>query len=423
LLLSLAPTMAAQAGEMSSAAIAARLEAAIRAHEADYEARGRWPYVEDGPVFGVGDISVRTNLLRSRLAATGDLEPAPVERVYDVLAEATFDVATREGLLAFQRRHGLVETGEVDRTTLYHLDVPNPDRIAQLRRNLGRIRALRDVPEGRRIVVNIPAFRAWLIEDERLVASHKVVVGSCFRQTPFLSSAVESVQLNPTWSVPQHIAVTDKLPIIRSDPSFLARNGFRLYESWGDGSSEVDPKAVDWRKVRGRFPYRLVQSPGRGNALGRVKLNFANSHAIYMHDTSAPELFAFTQRAFSSGCVRVEDPVAVAAFVLDDPDRDVATLTAAVERRSRETLRVSRPVPIDIVYWTAWVDPDETVQFRRDVYGRDPLPDDAPPTTPADCRVPESEPARQPVAPKARAVGTAAEGEAGADLSKHYGGP
>ncbi|MFT4570896.1 MAG: murein L,D-transpeptidase YcbB/YkuD [Hyphomicrobiaceae bacterium] len=381
----LALALPAAAADFSAQSLETRARAAIAEAERDVNENGRWPYIADGGELAVGAVDDRVASLRARLRATGELEGAPG----DTEAERIFDAGTEAALLRFQQRHGLVESSKLDRTTLYHLDVPNSERIAQLRRNLTRLRSLRAVSDGRRVIVNIADFRVYLVEDDRFVTAKRVVAGTCFRQTPLISGEIDHVKLNPSWSVPSSIARNDKLPQLRADPGYAARNGFRVIRGWGPDAVEVDARSVDWRSIpRGQFPYRLEQRPGANNALGRIKISFKNSEDIYLHDTSAPELFPFAMRAFSSGCVRVQDPVELAAFVLNEPARDAPALSRAIAARHGNTYHARPMVPLDIVYWTAWVDADGKPQFRRDPYGRDPLPDDAPPTIPADCRVP-----------------------------------
>jgi murein L,D-transpeptidase YcbB/YkuD len=179
--------------------------------------------------------------------------------------------------------------------------------------------------------------------------------------------------LSPYWHVPQNIAVQDKLPLIRKDPNYLARQRIKVFEGWGAEAKEINPKTIDWSKINAKnFRFRLRQDPGPWNALGRVKFMFPNRFNVYFHDTPARELFGKTTRAFSSGCIRLEKPVELAAYVLrDDPNWPAENISSAIARWTERTIQLPTPIPVHLLYWTAWVDEDGSIQFRGDIYGRD----------------------------------------------------
>jgi murein L,D-transpeptidase YcbB/YkuD len=182
--------------------------------------------------------------------------------------------------------------------------------------------------------------------------------------------------VNPSWSVPRTIAIEDLLPKIRKDPRFLANNGFSLRT--GNGGS-VDAESVNWSAIRAdSFPYALRQKPGPSNALGQVKFMFPNSFDVYLHDTPARGLFSQPVRAYSSGCIRLEKPLELAARLLAaNGNWSDERLRAAVARGETRSVILSRPVPVHLTYLTSWRDPDGTVQFRPDIYGRDRQMDEA----------------------------------------------
>ncbi|MEQ8232474.1 MAG: L,D-transpeptidase family protein, partial [Gammaproteobacteria bacterium] len=159
-------------------------------------------------------------------------------------------------------------------------------------------------------------------------------------------------------------------PRLRTDPGYLVEKRLRVIDPNG---GPVDPATIDWRAVRAAsFPYLLRQEPGPDNALGRIKFMFPNRHAVYLHDTPQRQLFARAERVFSSGCIRVENPLALATLLLaDDPAWDRAALEAAIARGRTERVRLARPVPILLLYLTAFADPHGALHFRDDVYGRD----------------------------------------------------
>jgi murein L,D-transpeptidase YcbB/YkuD len=175
------------------------------------------------------------------------------------------------------------------------------------------------------------------------------------------------VELNPTWTVPPTILREDVLPKVRNDPGYLRRENITVLDRDG---RRVDPSSVNW-STAGRA-YTLRQEPGPANALGRIKLMFPNPHAVYLHDTPATELFERPERTFSSGCIRVEDPLALAELVLDSPAWSRARLEAKIANGTTQRINLPRPVPVLLVYLTAVADSDGTTRFYRDVYDRDP---------------------------------------------------
>jgi murein L,D-transpeptidase YcbB/YkuD len=176
--------------------------------------------------------------------------------------------------------------------------------------------------------------------------------------------------LNPTWTVPPGILKNDILPAVRKNPAYLASKNLRVIDYQG---REVDPATVDWsRTTVNSFPYILRQDPSPGNSLGLIKFMFPNEHDVYLHDTPSKELFARDERAFSSGCIRVERPFELAELLLADPeDWSREKIKAAVDSKETRTVRLKTPVPVLIYYWTAQGMPDGGIQYQKDIYGRD----------------------------------------------------
>jgi len=326
-------------------------------------AAGGWPVLPEGPVLRPGDRAWRVPLLRQRLQVEGDLpaEPPPDE-------PELFDPALAAAVMRFQERHSLGRDGVVGAMTLAALNVPVQARIDQLRLSLERVRWLTgDVP-GTYVVVNVAGFRAGYVRDHRLVWNSRVVVGRTARQTPIFRGRMTYIEINPTWTIPPTILREDVLPRLRRDPGYLAREHISVLDGRG---RRVDPASVDWTAVGRNVPYTLRQEPGPDNALGRIKLMFPNPHMVYLHDTPARALFDRPERSFSSGCIRVEDPLALAVLVLDDPRWDRPALEAAIATGETRQVPLRIPVPVLIVYLTSIADPSGTVHFFRDVYGRD----------------------------------------------------
>ena len=221
----------------------------------------------------------------------------------------------------------------------------------------------------RRILVNIAAYELQVVEDEEVVLSMRVVVGRRYKRTPIFSDTVRYIVLNPYWHVPRSIAVEDLLPKIQHDPSYLERFGMQLVDTVGRDPQAIDPDSVDWSGVTAdNFHYRINQEPGRLNALGRIKFVFPNRYDIYLHDTPSHELFEPAQRDFSHGCIRVEKPLDLAAYLMKKGRHwNREAIEGALDEGTERTIYLPRPIPIHLLYWTAWADEDGTIQFRPDI--------------------------------------------------------
>lgn len=312
------------------------------AHYQRIAAAGGWPSIPTGPALREGVRDTRVPLLRARLAAEDPTVPAS--------GDAVLDSSITEGVRRAQRRFGMEPTGIADRATLNQLNVPVQERIGQITANMERWRWMPQVMPADRIQVNIAAAVLTVIRDDRVTMSMKAVTGRPTDKTPMLTSLVHSVVLNPPWNVPQSIASRDLYP---KGAAYLARNGFTNI-STGDGG------------------YRLQQRPGPGNALGRVKLDFDNPFAVYLHDTPTRATFESYARQASAGCVRLEHALDLTRALLEGdpvwtPEAIDQTLAAG------QTVRVplSRPASVFLLYWTAYLGPDGQMNFRADPYGWD----------------------------------------------------
>ena len=327
-------------------------------------ASGGWPVLPDGPVLKRGDRAPAVAVLRERLRLEGDLRPGGSGQ-----DTTSFDGVLEQAVQRFQRRHGLEADGAVAAATRAELNVSAEARAEQLRLNLERWRWLPQELGRRRIIVNIAAYELEVIEDEEVVLAMRVVVGKRYRRTPVFSDTVRYIVLNPYWHVPRNIAVQDLLPKIQRDPTYLERYQMQVFE----GSAPVDPATVDWSTVTpDNFKYRLNQEPGRLNALGRIKFAFPNSHDVYLHDTPARELFDEPQRDFSSGCIRLERPIELAVYLLKKNGHwDREAIETVLHEGTERAVYLPRPMPIHLLYWTAWADEEGTIQFRFDIHGLD----------------------------------------------------
>lgn len=345
------------------------LRAELARHRA-VAARGGLPELPEGVLLDAATAQPpQIVLLRRVLAALGDL-PSDQARI------SRWDEPLVEAVRVFQARHGIEPSGAIDEATLAALRVPVEDRIAAIEANLERLRWLPEDLGARHLVVNIADFRLEAIENGRAVVAMRAVVGRPYRRTPVFSDAVRYAVFNPRWRVPRTIVEEDIVPEARADITAFARRNLRVLSPRG---REVDPARIRWETIRpGAFPYVLEQPPGPNNALGAVKLVFPNPHDVYLHGTPRQDLFAEPERAFSSGCIRLERPLDVAAWLLaDQPAVDRAALDAIVATGRTRTITLRRPVPVHILYLTSWASggaegSPARVQFRRDVYDRDP---------------------------------------------------
>jgi len=273
----------------------------------------------------------------------------------------------------FQERHGLNPTGQIGSETLKELDTPLSRRVEQLQLTLERWRWAPREFERPPITVNIPEFRLRADNEQyQWVLSMKVVVGKSYRhQTPVFSSELKSVIFRPYWNVPIDIQRDELLPEIEKNPSYLARHSYEIVDRKGSVVSDGALTAeMDEQLYSGKLQIR--QRPGPDNSLGLIKFDLPNAHDVYLHGTPARMLFSQSRRDFSHGCIRVEDPVTLAAWVLrDKPGWDADRIRTAMS--GEETMRVTldKPIPVLIVYGTAVVMEDGEVRFFDDIYGHD----------------------------------------------------
>jgi L,D-transpeptidase YcbB len=303
-------------------------------------AQGGWSPLADGPKLKRGVAGPAVAALRRRLAAEDYLPPdAPA---------GDFDKPVETAVKRFQSQHGVADDGEVGAATLQALNVSAVARVTQIRANLERWRELpRGWPKSR-IEVNVPAATLTVIEDGAPKLAMRTIVGADDHPTPVLQARMTAVLFNPPWRIPASIVTKEILPHLKQDPRYLERNHYV------------------------RVGAALQQLPGDGNALGHLKFETPNIYDVYLHDTPTHPLFGRATRNLSHGCVRLENPRQLALYVLADREGwGAEQIDRAISGGSTERVTLAHPRSVYLLYWTAFVDPDGTVEFRDDIYDRD----------------------------------------------------
>jgi murein L,D-transpeptidase YcbB/YkuD len=331
-------------------------------------ARHGWATIPGEATIEPGSIDpVRVPALRARLAAEDPVLAAARD------GGAVYDAALEAAAKRWQQANGLEVDGRIGRISLGLLNRPASARVDQIRVALDVRRAA--APEGpeRRIEVNVPDYRLAVLEAGQELLSMAVVVGRRDRQTPMLRVRMVAIQFNPPWGVPERNAREDLLPRLRRDPQSVMERGFRIFQFVNGERVEVDPRTVDWSAVNPqRFPYIIRQDAGDANALGRIKFIMPNGDDIFMHDTPERHLFRRPDRAFSSGCIRLERPNELMALLLDGtPGWDVPRAEAAIESRVTSAVSLRRPLPVLLRYRTVAVEQGGRVRIRPDIYDLD----------------------------------------------------
>lgn len=324
---------------------------------------GGWPKVEAGAELVPGDSSQRLPAIRKRLYVSGDLQAAPD----DWQQPAVYDSAFIRAVNKYQARNGLEVQAAITDKMVEAMNVPAGMRLKQIMLNLDRIRwfSSGDMPKTY-VLVNIPEYRLHVFEEGRAIKQMKVVVGKVMNSTPIFSDKIEYVDFSPYWNVPTSIAMEELWPKIKADLGYVDRHHYEILDGWGQRGQVVSLSSVDWSNLES---YRIRQKPGPWNALGRVKFMFPNDFAIYLHDTPANQLFDKTHRAFSHGCIRVEDPAWFADWLL--PQLNLQDVKRKMNNNQREVVQLEEELPVYIFYLTAFEGEDGQLNFREDLYKLD----------------------------------------------------
>lgn len=327
--------------------------------------QGGWPQVPLGQSLRPGMHDKRVPLIRQRLAVTGDYHGGSKEK------KDFYDKGLVEGVKAFQARHHLGPDGVVGKNTLMAMNITAEERIKQIRVNLERTRwIIHDLPSSN-LIIDIAGFMLQYYHDNQQVWSGKVMVGKPYHQTPIFRSAITYIVLNPTWTITPDIIKNETVPSIIKDPGFLAKQNLRVLDRDGN---VVSPELIPWEQYRGRyFPYIIRQDSGHFNALGLIKFIFPNPYHVYLHDTPSKSLFGRARRAFSHGCIRVQNPLELGRLILNNDTGNPTTpekMDRILATGKTVTVILKQPLPIYLMYLTSNVS-DGKVMFKPDLYNRD----------------------------------------------------
>jgi murein L,D-transpeptidase YcbB/YkuD len=331
------------------------------------EESGGWGEIKAGGKIDPGDSDPRITEIRSRLEATGDLSNL------NNMDSELYDEALEKDVRSFQDRHGLDSDGVIGKASFAAMNAPAKAKIDQIRVNLERFRWVMHNLTENYIIVNIARYRAYLVKDEELVFRTNVMVGTEQNKTPVFKSRLQYIEFNPTWTVPRSITVKEMIPKIKKDHNYLSDRNMVLLDRTG----KIVPMAsVNFEAITANnFPYSIRQEPGPGNALGEVKFIFPNKYSVYLHDTPSKYLFSKSSRSFSHGCIRTQNPIALAEEILKGSNWDKKKIKETLD--SKKTTRAlmnkvsDKPMDVLLLYWTAGLYQEDRVFFFPDIYERD----------------------------------------------------
>tara|TARA_B100000927_G_scaffold291720_1_gene296129 strand:+ start:10089 stop:11378 length:1290 start_codon:yes stop_codon:yes gene_type:complete len=325
---------------------------------------GGWQEIKIDGELSIGDVSPDIIILRNRLKMTNDI-------VEDRGIADIFDIFVEEGLKKFQFRHGITPTGILDEITKDALNVPVEDKLKILGANKTRLLNYMSGLGSKHIFVNIPGNYLLAVNENKIEFQTKVVVGRDERQTPIISSNIYEINFFPFWHIPESIVKKDIAKSMQVDSEYLKKNNILIYQDYYYEDT-INPDYIDWYSEEPTL-FKFRQNPGYSNSLGVAKINFANKHAVFLHDTPNKSLFSDGQRFFSSGCVRVQNIDDLIQWLLS-PNKGWTSnkLENILSIAQTTTVRMDIEIPIKIGYLTAWND-NGLVHFREDIYGKDPI--------------------------------------------------
>ena len=311
-----------------------------------------------------GDSSTTVKEIRKALYILGDIS--------NDNGSSTFDVTLESAVIKFQKRHGLEADGKIGKGVVSEINTPVRSRIETILINMERCRWVPFDYKNEYLMVNIPAYKLYAYNENKLQWDMNVVVGKTTNQTIIFNGDLQYIVVNPYWNIPPNIFSKEVLPKLRKNPGWVARNNMEVVLA-SDPNTVIDPATVDWNIPTENYNKYLVrQKPGTTNALGGIKFLFPNQYNIYLHDTPEKDLFALPNRSFSHGCIRLGEPFKLAEYLLkDEPNWTMSSINKLRESNKEQYITLKKKMPVFIAYFTAWVDEDGNLNFRRDIYGHD----------------------------------------------------
>lgn len=334
---------------------------------------GGWDTIAKGPTIEAGMKDERVIEVRKHLIQTKDLSIMPQDNS-KYQSNDIYDTLLLEAVKRFQKRQGIFDDGKIGKKTIKALNVSVEERIRQIIVNLERGRWIYRNIEKEYILVNIAAFQARLVRNGKVIWKSRTQVGTKFRRTPVFKANLEYLEFNPTWTVPPTILEEDLLPEIKKDSTYLTKKDMVLLSPSG---KIISPSTVDWHSTNvNNFPYSIRQNPGSYNALGLVKFMFPNRYLVFIHDTPSKTLFEKEKRTFSSGCIRIEQPIKLAELVLNDTIKwNRKRIQEVISTKKTKVVHLSKSIPVLLIYTTAFPsnEKDTIISFRDDIYQRDEI--------------------------------------------------
>jgi len=323
-------------------------------------------------------------LLRERLIQSHDF--ITQEENLTVDSNATlYDSELIQAVKSFQRRYGLTVDGICGPNTIKHLNISLQSKINQIRVNLERMRWMPRNLGKEYLLVNIPDFHLRYFKENKQLLQLPVVVGNKKHPTPIFSRKLSAVILNPYWRVPKRIVQRELVPKLIKNPNYILNKDITIHENWDSNSEVINPEDINWTQyaqtpedkeenIYPDIPYRFIQTPGKRNALGKMKFMFYNKYMVYMHDTNAKYIFHRRQRAYSHGCIRVCNPHKLLKTIAsEEKTLDYKEAQTILKDVNETAIDLNKRIPVHIVYLTAWVDRNNTIHFRDDIYGYDKM--------------------------------------------------
>jgi len=355
----------------------------------DLKEKGGWEKLPKFKRLKLGDKGLNVLKLRERLIASKDLNSCeiPSQSLFEsednskedikIQPEAEFDKCLEDAVKRFQARHGLTPDGVVGSSTKRALNMSIDEKIEKILLNLDRIKWLPREEKGEYIVVNIPEFMLHYIKDEKELKKFPVIVGKYKHNTPIFKDEISYIVLNPYWKVPEKIVKREIIPRMVKNPNYLRREGLEIHTTWSERSPRVNPYRLYWEDYYygyEKFPYKIMQPPGKKNALGKIKFKFPNRFNVYLHDTPAKRLFKRTKRAFSHGCIRLSKPIELFEQIAKINNIDINRSKRILRGKRKVQINISNKIPVYIVYLTAgYNEKNGILEFRDDIYGYDKL--------------------------------------------------